>query len=91
MSTPHPEAKAARHWRKERMRLTLAQLSALSGYSVSAIHDFERGTYRGSNDPIPDEAFKRYRLACAAVAAGARFDWKSVRVNITETFEIDPA
>jgi transcriptional regulator with XRE-family HTH domain len=59
------EAAACREWRKA-MHLTLAQLSAASGWSTQQIRDFEHGYHR-SGLPIVEEDWRKYRLTCAAL------------------------
>lgn len=65
----------ARLWRVNR-DLTMQELSDLTGYSVAAICLFEAGvTSVGAG--IAPEVWRRYKLCCAAVEAGAvrKFDW----------------
>lgn len=70
-----PAHERARQWRKA-IGLTIAQLSERSGFSVSAIHDFEAGQRRATGNPLDAASWRRYRLACAAIDAGAEaFDW----------------
>lgn len=65
----------AKTWRKKKMRYTRAQFAELSGYSMSAIADVERGFTRGDTAHlIRPEMLKRYRLICAAIEAGLT-DW----------------
>ena len=81
------EHEAARAWR-ERLGLTRAQLSELTGYSREAITDYERGlsrkrTWSIKSDvldprPIDPRIWQRYKLACAGAAAlirGETFSW----------------
>ena len=50
--------------------MTLSQLAEASGFSASAIQDFELGYRRGKPDqPISELQWKRYRLVCAALGA----------------------
>jgi transcriptional regulator with XRE-family HTH domain len=69
------EAEKARTWRKAQ-GLTIKQLSELTGFAMRSITAYEGGK-QSSGDPIPDDAMRRYRLACAAVHHGhhKRFDW----------------
>ena len=66
----------AREWRISN-RYTKRLLSEKTGFSVSSIDAFENGVQRGSGEPIDAAAFRRYRLCCAAIAAGldTTFDW----------------
>ena len=62
---------SARMWRHSR-GLTREELSELTGYSRTAIQDFEDGKRRGKVGKyaeIDDAAWLRYRLACSALAA----------------------
>lgn len=60
----------ARNWR-ERRRLSRPQLSALTGYSLSSINDFELGFVRGDRArPISASAMRRYRMVLAAISHG---------------------
>lgn len=57
-----------RAWRL-RHRYTRPALSALTGYSVTSINDFELGFVRGDRArPISASAARRYRLVLAAIA-----------------------
>lgn len=72
----------AKRWR-ERLKLSVIDLSKLTGYSIESIYLFEKGfTYdaRGKTKSgdvrtkaINPEAWKRYRMACAGV--GQTFRW----------------
>lgn len=66
-----PEYVLCKRWRVERMELTRDQLSALTGFSVSTIKDYER-----ADKVIDANARKRYRLACAAVEFGIDEGWE---------------
>lgn len=59
------EPEQAKAWRS-RMRLTMDQLSALTGYSRESIFLFERGT-NSAGKPHAPHAWRRYKLACLAV------------------------
>jgi transcriptional regulator with XRE-family HTH domain len=72
-----PEHERARHWR-ETMKLSRAELSAMTGYSESSIKQMETGK-NSAGDPVGDDAWQRYRLICAAVMAGLDFDWRRVK------------
>lgn len=66
----------AREWRQFH-RISRRELALFTGFSESSIVDFERGT-RHDGTPIDPKAWKRYRLACAAVSAGVTdFDWEA--------------
>jgi transcriptional regulator with XRE-family HTH domain len=71
------EHERARHWR-EACGMTRQELSELTGYSLRQIVLFEKGE-TNTGDPIAPEAWKRYRLICAAVMAGLDFDWRRVK------------
>ena len=60
------ESQKAKHWRQA-SRLTLAELASLTGYSIAAIHLFERGR-NSLGQPHDSYAWQRYKLACFAVA-----------------------
>lgn len=66
-----PEYVLCKRWRVELMELTRDQLSALTGFSVSTIKDYER-----PDKVIDANARKRYRLACAAVEFGIDEGWE---------------
>lgn len=67
----------ARAWR-ETMELSRPHLSYLIGYSVRSIINMELGiTSKG--EPVDENAWNRYRMACAGLAAGQQaFDWQPV-------------
>lgn len=78
-----PEYIKCRWWRNDLMELTREDLAALTGFSVSAIRDFE---HPGKDiDPM---ARKRYRLACAAATMGIQFDWLTTTQVVTMPIEI---
>lgn len=74
MTKQHEQAKA---WRIKR-RLSLTELSELTGYSIPAIHAFERGT-RNAGESHSEWALHRYRLACSGaerqIKSGRAFEW----------------
>jgi len=72
-----PEHVKCRWWRDDLMEMSREQLAGLTGFSVSAIRDFESGTKE--IDPM---ARKRYRMACAAAAMGIQFDWLETSLRI---------
>jgi hypothetical protein len=65
----------AKAWR-DRLKLTRPMLSTLTGFSPSSITSFEAG-FRRDGKSIDEQAFRRYRLCCAAVDAGLdqQFQW----------------
>lgn len=69
------EFERARDWRT-RNRYTKRLLSEVTGFSISSVDAFEAGRNRNGH-PVDPRAFKRYRLCCAAIHAGAdkTFDW----------------
>lgn len=74
-----PAHERARAWR-EKLSLTLDQLSELTGYSVPAIRKFEAGARNKTRgDQHSEWTWQRYRMACAAVDAqirtGRTFSW----------------
>ncbi|PWB94680.1 helix-turn-helix domain-containing protein [Methylosinus sporium] len=76
--TEHPhEGERARLWR-ESLKLSRRELAEITGYSESAIQDFEAGFQRGRDEraPIGEREMLRYRLACAAIDAGLNFRWE---------------
>lgn len=87
------EATKARQWR-EAMGLSRSALAELSGYSETAIRQFEAGgaTVGGAFETTGDAAFHRYRLVCGALTARLRFNWKAVEIDLTrrEKVEIKP-
>jgi Helix-turn-helix domain len=70
------ECHRAQWWRKAR-GLTVAQLAALTGYSIEAIYRFERGE-NAKGDPHSAQVWRRYKVACAAIASAppGKFDWQ---------------
>ena len=73
---PHESAKA---WRLRR-KLTLDQLSDLTGYSVIAIRKLEAGMRNSKRGEFHSEwVWERYRMACAGAEAelksGRKFGW----------------
>lgn len=75
------EPERARQWR-EHMNLTRSALSALTGFSVASIMDFELGYRRTTNVAIEAQNWRRYKLCCAAVASGLTFDWGTVTIKL---------
>lgn len=71
------EGERAKAWR-ERLGLSRNALADALGFSPSQIQDYEEGARRGKKGAdavISDAAWKRYRLACAALAAGLGVAW----------------
>lgn len=75
-----PEERAAigalaKAWRT-RLKLSKPALSEKTGFSKSSIDAFEAGSRRDGK-PIDENAFRRYRLCCAAIDAGldGKFQW----------------
>lgn len=77
MKPPHEKAKA---WR-ERMKLTVQELSDRTGFALTSIYMFERGTRQDGKklSKHSEFAWQRYQMVCAAVDAelktGRRFEW----------------
>lgn len=69
-----PEHEKARWWRESKMGLTRDALAPLLGLTVSAIADYETGKQRSTGQKISDKAWRRYRLACAALDT-RKGDW----------------
>jgi hypothetical protein len=72
----HEHAKA---WRINR-KLTLEQLSELTGYSVVAIRKFEAGArHVGNGERHSEWVMWRYRMACSGaerqLRSGKEFNW----------------
>lgn len=81
---PRPETvdgpKAARAWRDKR-GFTRDQLAELIGHSASTIRQMELGHWANGN-PIEPEKWTAYRLACAAVEAGAaEWNWQHLELR----------
>lgn len=83
-----PENVRCKRWREEVVRLSRTDLADLTGFSVSTIADIEAGFNRTTRKPIDAAVMKRYRMACAAAALGAVFDWNMVRVVPTGYCEL---
>ena len=66
----------AKRWRED-SRLTRRQLAELTGFSISAITNFETGIVRGNKArPVDSASMKRYRLILAAITHGlTEWDW----------------
>jgi hypothetical protein len=76
------KAARAKWWRINTVKLSRAQLSERTGYSIETIGFFERG-YNDSGRAIGDKEWRRYRMACAAVQCGCDdFDWHGPRREI---------
>lgn len=72
-----PQGVRCRSWR-EGAKLSVQDLADLTGYSVAAIYQFERGI-NGSGDSHSEWSWQRYRLCCSAIAhqlrTGKEFSW----------------
>jgi hypothetical protein len=74
-------AARAKWWRINTVKLSRARLSQFTGYSIQSINYFERG-YDRSGRAIGDTAWRKYRMACAAVHFGFdKFDWRNEAVH----------
>ena len=64
------ELDRAQAWRKA-SNLSMTELAALTGFSVSAICRFEQGTVPASQTlgehPVTPRAWQRYKMLCLAV------------------------
>ncbi len=71
------QGEQARSWR-ERLKLSVQDLADLTGYSIAAIYQFERGI-NGAGAKHSEWSWQRYRLICSAVAhqmrTGKEFEW----------------
>jgi hypothetical protein len=67
----------AKAWR-ERRKLSIEQLSELTGYSIPAIYAFERGT-RNAGESHSEWTWHRYKMACSGaerqIKSGRIFEW----------------
>ncbi len=82
-----PENVKARWWREAR-GLTRNDLAQLTGFSESSIRNFEAGYQNTPDRPITDEAWQRYRQACASVAVGVSFSWLAARLTLPHGAEV---
>lgn len=73
------EGARARAWR-EACGLSRRELAARTGYGESTIEQIERGYFKPGK-PVEESTMRTYRLACAAVALGLTFDWRTVRMR----------
>ena len=73
-----PESLAALRWRLEVVKLTITELSRLTGYSERAIYLMEAGL-NSVGQPVSPESWLRYKRACGSVDVELRgaynFDW----------------
>lgn len=89
-----PEHIRARWWREYVVQLTRKELADLTGVSESRIADIENGKTRGTGANVDRQTMQRYRMMCAAVSLGIKFDWQSctmrpiTKVEITVPIEI---
>jgi transcriptional regulator with XRE-family HTH domain len=74
------EFQKAKAWR-EKHDWSVKDLSNRTGFSIEAIYRFERGTVvrEGKNRKIAEEAWQRFRTACAGAELeairGRKFNW----------------
>lgn len=69
------EGAKAQWWRQHVMGLEIKALSELTGYSVTAIRCFEANC-NTAGELFGEAAWRRYRMACAAVAGKrGEFEW----------------
>lgn len=80
MPAPGSEPHRAHRWRNA-TKLSRRELAERTGYSESSIAAFERGNWEPGK-PIDAKAMQTYRLACAAVALGIKFDWAEASVEV---------
>jgi ribosome-binding protein aMBF1 (putative translation factor) len=77
IETALQDGQAALRWRKAN-GWSRANLALKTGFSASQIQDYEQGSRRGkqgSKAEISADAWRRYRLACAAVQADLPMPW----------------
>lgn len=65
------EGSRAQHWRQEIMRLSIKDLSELTGYSITAIRCFEANA-NTAGELFGEAAWLRYRNACAGACLSLR-------------------
>ena len=75
------ECLRARAWR-EGFGMSRDKLAEATGYSSSAIQNFEIGYNRSTKALINRKDMLAYKLACAAVASGLTFDWGKVTIDL---------
>lgn len=73
----------ASYWRRRIVLLKIDTLAAEIGYAGGVIYRFERGENSLGTGPPPANAWRRYKLCCAALHArihgwtkGREFDWR---------------
>lgn len=76
------EHQRAKQWRLS-IGLSRRALGELTGFSAGSIATFEAGRQAGGR-PIDAAAFRRYRMACAAIQAGLAFDWGEATFEVME-------
>jgi DNA-binding transcriptional regulator YiaG len=77
MQIAFSEGERAKAWR-QKLGLSRFALANALGFSPSQIQDYEEGARRGKKGAaavISEAAWKRYRLACAALAANLPEAW----------------
>ena len=84
-AVPEQEFALARHWRVAKRSLTMQELAAVTGYSLSSIHWMEQGKSPprvGSTRPRPvnPHAWQRYRCLCELI------DWRDGRMRGKKEF-----
>lgn len=83
------EGERAKAWR-EGVGLSRRRLAELTGYGQSTIAAIERGQWARGTD-IDETTMQAYRLACAAVALGVRFEWGEIELRPLEAVIRVPA
>ena len=87
-------SRRARAWR-EGLGLTRPELAALIGYSLDSVQAFEGGVNRKTGKPIDDDAWEKYKLACAFLYPTGAVDRyrelikkaETLRANILREFD----
>jgi hypothetical protein len=75
-----PEHVRAHWWRVHVAKLARPALADQLGKSAAYIQRMEGGEINGR--PIEAAEYAMYRLACAAISAGVKFDWISTTLEI---------
>lgn len=84
-----PEHVRAHWWRVHIAKLARPALAERLGKSPAYVQRMEAGEINGR--PIEAAEYAMYRLACAAISAGVKFDWIETRLEIAPGITVNRA
>lgn len=75
------EGTKAQWFREWILNMSQRDVHELTGFSIDHIRNLENG-FNPSTEKAPSKvSYLQYRLACAALAADIKFDWRTLKIG----------